>query len=94
MQEHRDALITKIVQLFGHPVAKPSSALYAFIALSAFGITETDSEKFCHRLLNEANIATVAGSAFGQEGYIRLSFGAEPQELISAVEALAEYLRR
>ena len=44
-------------------------------------------------LLNEANIATVPGSAFGTSGYLRLSFAIDEASLKEALRQLKEALK-
>ena len=51
------------------------------------------SVEFCKAALREANVASVPGSAFGQEGYVRFSFGAEPKVLRFGIRALAKWLK-
>ncbi len=43
--------------------------------------------------LSEARVALVMGSAFGAEGYARLSFATDLQTLDRGFDALAEFLR-
>ena len=73
MQKRRDTFIETFNTLFQCQLEKPPSALYAFIPLSVFGETRSSAE-FCQELMEKANIACVPGSAFGQEGYIRMAF--------------------
>jgi len=92
MQERRDVFTSTFNQLFGGTILSAPSGLYSFVSLSALGSKETDSTKFCLRLLEEGNIATVPGAAFGQEGYLRFSFGAAEEELEASLQALKVYL--
>lgn len=92
MQERRDAFVKIFSELF-HPVAVPASALYLFVSLSLLGVTETNSVAFCERVLSEANIALVPGNAFGQEGYVRFSFGDTIENLEAGVQALKNFLK-
>lgn len=92
MQKRRDVFIQTFNELFPQSIVAPQSALYCFIPLSAFGTQETDSVTFCARVLEEANVAMVPGIAFGKEGYVRCSFGADETELKEALHALATYL--
>ena len=39
-------------------------------------------------------VALVPGAPFGAEGYARCSFGETEEELVAALEALAEYLKK
>ena len=45
-------------------------AFYLFPNISTFGLKDVD---FCARLLETEKVAAVPGSAFGAEGYLRLS---------------------
>lgn len=94
MQIRRDVLVQALNENFGLQLNPPAAGLYVFLPMAALGVTETDSIAFCTRVLNEANVAMVPGAPFGVEGYVRLSFGAEPAELQAAVQALAEYLKK
>lgn len=53
----------------------------------------TDVE-LCERLLEEANVALVPGSAFGTEGYFRLSFATSMDVLQEAVRRIREFAEK
>ena len=59
-----------------------------------FGKTAPDgkiilnSVEFCTYLLEETGLAIVPGSAFGREGYVRLSYAASMETLEKAAERL------
>ncbi|MBS0652190.1 MAG: aminotransferase class I/II-fold pyridoxal phosphate-dependent enzyme [Verrucomicrobia bacterium] len=74
MQEKRDHFMDTLNRLFSCDLPKPPSALYAFVPLSVFAQEKISSQDFCEKILREANIATVPGSAFGMEGYVRFAF--------------------
>ena len=44
-------------------------------------------------LLNEAEVALVPGSAFGQEGYLRISFATSMDNLSEALERIEQALK-
>ncbi|GHT37819.1 hypothetical protein FACS189427_11270 [Planctomycetales bacterium] len=50
------------------------------------------SEQFCLSLLEQKQTATVMGSAFGCEGYVRASFAASNEVLKNAFDRIAEYV--
>jgi len=52
--------------------------------------TDTDVE-LCEKLLNESKVALVPGSAFGADGYFRLSFAASQDTLDEAVARIQEF---
>jgi aspartate aminotransferase len=52
---------------------------------------ESDAE-FCERLLEDAGVALVPGTAFGAPGHVRLSFAASTATLTSALERLEHFV--
>lgn len=92
MQTRRDFFVSTFNNLFNAELKSPASALYCFIPLSAFGVENTDSIKFCEDILKETNVALVPGVAFGKEGYVRCSFGENIEELGEALRQLVKYL--
>jgi aspartate aminotransferase len=77
----------------------PGGAFYAFMNVSAhFGRTLggkpiPDSTAFCLTALSEARVALVMGSAFGAEGYARLSFATDMATLAMGFDSLERFLR-
>ena len=75
-------------------------AFYAFFDVSAhFGRTlggrkVTDSATFCQAALESAHVNLVPGSAFGAEGYVRLSFAASREQHTGGLDRLEELLKR
>ena len=77
----------------------PGGAFYAFMNVSKhFGRTLggkpiPDSTAFCLTALAEAHVALVMGSAFGAEGYARLSFATDLKTLERGFDALEGFLK-
>lgn len=94
MLNRRNVLVQALQEKFSVKIKAPSAGLYVFVALTDLGIEEKDDIIFCEKLLEEGNVALVPGTPFGAPGYVRFSFGAEPTELIAAVDVLANYLRK
>jgi aspartate aminotransferase len=65
-------------------------AFYLFPNVSSFGLT---SQQFCERLLDEAKVAAVPGSAFGAEGYLRMSYATSDETIVKGVARLAEFCK-
>jgi aspartate aminotransferase len=63
-------------------------AFYLFPNISSFGLA---SEAFCGRLLESKKVAAVHGSAFGAEGYLRLSYATSDEIIAKGVARLAEF---
>ena len=68
----------------------PEGAFYVFPDISRFGLT---SEEFCIRMIKEGGVATVPGSCFGAEGYIRLSYCYSDEELKTGLDRMAAFIR-
>jgi len=65
-------------------------AFYLFPNISKFGLKSAD---FCDRLLAEQKVAAVPGSAFGAEGYLRLSYATSDQIIAKGVSRLADFCK-
>jgi len=68
----------------------PEGAFYIFPDISKFGLS---SEEFCTRMIREGGVAAVPGSCFGAEGYIRLSYCYSDEELKTALDRMADFIR-
>ncbi|HZK12649.1 MAG TPA: aminotransferase class I/II-fold pyridoxal phosphate-dependent enzyme, partial [Atribacterota bacterium] len=71
----------------------PQGAFYLFPSIKQFGM---NSEEFCNFLLNEARVAVVPGSAFGElgEGYVRFSYTTDYELIKEAMERVKSALKR
>lgn len=71
----------------------PKGAFYLFPDISGFGM---DSETFCNRLLEEAGVVCIPGSAFGKcgEGHIRISYSTKKDKLEIALERLKRFCEK
>jgi aspartate aminotransferase len=65
-------------------------AFYLFPNISKFGLS---SQEFCARLLEKEKVAAVPGSAFGAEGYLRLSYATSDEIIAKGVTRLANFCR-
>ena len=63
-------------------------AFYLFPNITSFGLTDLD---FCNRLLDTEKVAAVPGSAFGAEGYLRLSYATSDEVILKGVTRLARF---
>ena len=63
-------------------------AFYLFPNISSFGLKDLD---FCNRLLDTEKVAAVPGSAFGAEGYLRLSYATSDEIIQKGVTRLAKF---
>ena len=63
-------------------------AFYLFPNISKFGLKDMD---FCNRLLEQEKVAAVPGSAFGAEGFLRLSYATSDEIIQKGVTRLAKF---
>lgn len=73
-------------------VIAPEGAYYAFAKIAG----DIDDYDLAVRLIHEAKVAVVPGSAFGLggESHIRISFGGDEEELKEGMKRLVEYLEQ
>ncbi len=77
----------------------PGGAFYAFMNISKHlgrtlgGVKVEDSTSFCLTALAKAHVALVMGSAFGAEGFARLSFATDLTTLERGFDALEGFLK-
>jgi len=106
-ERRRDLVVDLARQIPGLKFNVPQGAFYLFPEVKAFlgksyriegdtvaeGTVNTDSDLAMY-LLEHAHVATVAGSAFGLPGYIRLSYAASDEQLTEAMERIRVALAR
>lgn len=94
MKERRDILVKAFKEHFAIDLAYPKATLYAWTSLESLGVKNMSDEDFCVQALEEANVATVPGSGFGQPGYVRFSFAAEADDLVGGISSLAMFIKK
>ena len=87
--KRRDLALDLIKQIPGTDCVKPGGAFYLFPSIQNASI---DSFQFCEELLNKYKVATVPGLAFGQEGYLRLSYATSDENIKKAIGRIAEFI--
>ena len=94
----RDMLLKELNNIPGFKCNIPQGAFYIFPNISYyFGKRYKtkiidNSDDLCMYLLNEAHVALVAGSAFGNPECIRISYAASDEKLIEASRRIKEKL--
>ena len=74
----------------GVSCVRAQGAFYLFPNISKFGLS---SAEFCARLLQDEKVAAVPGSAFGAEGYLRLSYATGDEIIARGVERMARFCK-
>ncbi|MSU65704.1 MAG: pyridoxal phosphate-dependent aminotransferase [Opitutus sp.] len=84
----RKLLHAEVNQIPGITCLLAEGAFYLFPNISSFGLKDVD---FCNRLLDTEKVAAVPGSAFGAEGYLRLSYATSDEIILKGVQRLARF---
>jgi aspartate aminotransferase len=98
-EKRRAYVLERIAALPQVTCVAPGGAFYAFMNISAHlgrtlgGKPIADSTSFCLVALDVAHVALVMGSAFGAEGYARLSFATDLTTLEKGFDALGVFLK-
>ena len=89
-RQRRDRLIEGLNQMPGVRCSLPQGAFYAFPNIIATGIP---SATLTERILNEAGVALLPGTAFGAggEGYLRLSYATSMEHVERALNRLQSF---
>ncbi|MBX3030369.1 MAG: pyridoxal phosphate-dependent aminotransferase [Chloroflexi bacterium] len=87
----RELVVTGLRQLPGVTCAMPAGAFYAFPDVSGTGM---DGPTFAERLLVEADVSVLAGTAFGDVGrdHVRVSYANSRANLTEALDRMARLL--
>jgi len=90
--ERRAYIVPALNGLPGFRCVNPGGAFYAFPNIIGTGF---DSRTLQSRLLDEAGIATVSGTSFGEfgDGFVRFSYAASLDALKEAVSRISDWLR-
>jgi len=79
---------TELNKIPGVSCLLSQGAFYLFPNISSFGIPD---EQFCTRLLETEKVAAVHGSAFGAEGFLRISYATSDEILAKGLERLTRF---
>lgn len=100
-KERRDLVLKMLSEIPGIETNEPEGAFYVFPNISSYfgkktssGETIKDATDFSMYLLNEAQVAVVTGEAFGNPNCIRLSYATSNDQLIKAINRIADALQQ
>ena len=94
-KRRRDTIVAALNAVPGVTCATPPGAFYVFPRVAAlYGKTHrgkaiTNSNEFSEFLLEEANVAVIAGGAFGNDEYIRLSYATSMELIVEGTKRIA-----
>jgi aspartate aminotransferase len=94
-EKRRHLMVELLWQVRGVEAHAPDGAFYVFADFSGLlsrkyrGEPVATTQRLAEILLEEFGVATVPGSAFGREGYLRLSFAISEGDIRKAMERVA-----
>jgi len=89
--ERRDVVLRRLRSMPGVNCARPMGAFYAFPSIAGVLNDEvTTSDDLATHLIDTANVVTVPGTAFGRDGFLRISFAVELDRLREALDRMAD----
>jgi aspartate aminotransferase len=90
-RRRRDFIVAGLNDINGITCVEPQGAFYAFPNITGTGLTSAELET---RLLREAGVAALSGTAFGGhgEGYLRFSYANSIENIQTALEAIRAQL--
>jgi len=99
-KERRDFVVEALNKIEGISCLKPNGAFYVFPNCSKFlnkkdktgKIIKNDSD-FVNSLLENYQVAVVQGSAFGLEGYFRISYATSMDNLKKALDRISNFCK-
>jgi aspartate/methionine/tyrosine aminotransferase len=88
-RRRRDAVVPGLNALPGVSCVTPRGAFYAFPNVTGIGL---DTRELAERLLTDAGVAVLSGTAFGEygEGYLRLSYANSLEQIEEALDLMGK----
>ena len=87
----RRLIVDTLNAMPGVSCVEPRGAFYVFPSIAGVGLSSDD---FALRLLKEANVATVPGSAFGEygEGYVRMAYSTGYDDIALGMDRMRAWI--
>ena len=100
-QQRRDLILGLLKEIPGVKCNTPDGAFYVFPDVSSYygkktedGTTIENGDQLCEYILEKAYVALVAGSAFGADECIRISYAASDKDIIESCRRLKVVLEK
>ncbi|GAB6066569.1 pyridoxal phosphate-dependent aminotransferase [Aquifex pyrophilus] len=91
-RKRRDKAYEMLREIPGVDVFKPEGAFYIFPDFSSYSRKLGGDVKLSEILLERGKVAVVPGSAFGAEGFLRLSYALSEDKLVEGIRRIKEVL--
>jgi aspartate aminotransferase len=96
--KRREFVRNRLAKIPGVNCPEMQGAFYSFVNIQKVlgrdysGTKCANSAQWCLALLEQQNVATVMGSAFGAEGYMRISYATSMSNLEAGLERIAAFI--
>ena len=92
-EQRRNIVVDGINSIHGLSCITPGGAFYVFINIKKTGMT---SESFCDYILEDAGVAILPGTSFGEfgEGFVRICYAVEQDEIKNALERIKKSISK
>jgi aspartate aminotransferase len=92
-RHRRDVIVAGLNDVPGITCTMPEGAFYAFPNVKSLSVPSAVLQR---QLLEEAGVACLAGTSFGEwgEGYLRLSYACSVEDIRVALRAIADHVSR
>lgn len=89
----RKMLVEGLNSIRGISCMPPKGTFYAFVNIQQ---AKMDTDVFCDRLIDEAELVVIPGNAFGEygEGYIRMSFAVSDETIVTGLKKLEGFMNK
>ncbi len=95
-RERREMIVPALNAIDGVRCADPDGAFYVFPEVKSFfgKGTVRDSQSFANYLLDDARVAVVPGSAFGNDDFVRISYATSTERIREGVRRITAALAK
>ncbi len=90
-QKRRDYIFERVNAIDQLSAIKPEGAFYIFCNISQ---TKLSSLDFAQKLLDEAQVAVIPGSGFGEDKFIRLSFATSLEQITLGLDRIEQWVKK
>ena len=93
-KERRDFVVSSLNDIKGINCLTPNGAFYVFPSCKGLLNKKTklkNDTQFVQKLLEKSNVAVVQGSAFGLDGYFRISYATSMENLKKAMDRIKSF---
>jgi len=90
-EKRRDFIYKRVNSIEKLSAVKPQGAFYIFCNISQ---TKLSSLDFAQRLLDEAQVAVIPGSGFGDDRFIRLSFATSLDQITKGLDRIEQWMKK